>query len=373
MESIKIVFWLSVSVITYAYAGYPAVLPLLRLFIHSPVRKKSIEPFVTLVVAAYNEGSVIEAKIRNIAALNYPTDKLEVLIASDGSSDDTVATAQRLSDGSRIRVLAFPQNRGKMSVMNDAVRQARGDIIVFSDASAILDSESIRHLVENFADPGVGAVCGIYRVRRPSEARLGPQEDIYWKYETFLKIQESSLASVLGGHGQILGVRKSLYPYPSAETINDDYVIPMRVIANGSRAVYEPKAVAFEDASEMAGFQRRVRIMAGNMQQLREIRGLLWPPRILPLFFFISHKVLRLAVPFFLLLLAGSNALLLRETLYRVTGCLQLIFYGLALVGSRTTLRPRSLRLPYYVCFVNAAYLLSVCQSLQWRRKVKWK
>jgi cellulose synthase/poly-beta-1,6-N-acetylglucosamine synthase-like glycosyltransferase len=372
-ELMKIVFWSSAFVIVYAYAGYPMVLLFLRTFIHRPVRKNRIEPYVTLVVPAYNESGVIGAKIRNAASLDYPVNRLEVLIASDGSSDDTVEVAQRLSDGSRVRVLAFSENRGKISVLNDAVREARGEIIVFSDASAILDSDSIRQLVANFADPEVGAVSGIYRVQHASEARLGPQEEVYWKYETFLKILESSLASILGGHGQILGVRKTLYPYPAPGTINDDYVIPMRILASGSRAVYEPRAVAFEEASEMGGFQRRVRIMAGNLQQLREIKGLLWPPRVLPLFFFFSHKVVRSFVPVVLVSLAVSNSFLLHEGFYQLTGCFQLIFYGLALVGSQWQLKPRGLRLPYYFCFVNAAYLWSVCQSFQGRRKVRWK
>jgi len=369
----EIAFWLSVCVVFYAYAGYPVVLLFLRLFIHRPVHKDRIEPDVTLVVPAYNESRVIEAKIRNAASLDYPVNKLEVLIASDGSSDDTVETAQRLSNGARIRLLAFSENRGKISVLNDAVRAARGEIIVFSDASAMLDSDSIRQLVANFADPEVGAVSGIYRVRRAPETRLGLQEEIYWKYEVFLKILESNLASILGGHGQILAVRKDLYPYPAPGTINDDYVIPVRILVGGRRVVYEPMAVAFEDASEMVGFQRRVRIMAGNMQQLKEIKSLFWPLQGLPLFFFLSHKVFRSVVPFFLMSLAVSNSFLLHGRFYQLTACFQLIFYGLALVGSQWQLKPRALRLPYYFCFVNAAYLWSVCQSLPGRHKMRWK
>jgi len=357
----------------YAYAGYPVVLLFLRIFIHRPVRKDRIEPFVSIVIPVYNESRVIGAKIRNSASLDYPANKLEVLIASDGSCDDTVEIAQRLSDGTRIRVLAFSHNRGKMSVLNDAVQQARGEIIVFSDASAMLDAGSIRQLVANFGDPEVGAASGVYRVRHASEARLGIQEEIYWKYETFLKVQESSLASILGGHGQILAVRKDLYPYPATGTINDDYVIPVRILAGGKRVVYDPSAVAFEEAKEMVGFQRRVRIMAGNLQQLREIKSLFWPLQMLPLFFFLSHKVVRAVVPFFLILLSVSNSFLLRGRFYQLTGCFQLLFYGLALFGSQWQLKPRALRLPYYFCFVNAAYLWSVCQSVQPRRKVRWK
>jgi biofilm PGA synthesis N-glycosyltransferase PgaC len=373
LESMKIVFWSSAFLVVYAYVGYPLVLLFLRIFIHRPVRKSPIEPSVALVVPAHNESRVIEAKIRNAASLDYPVDKLEVLIASDGSSDDTVEVARKLSDGNRIRVLAFPENRGKIAVLNDAVREARGEIIVFSDAAAILKSDSIRKLVANFADPKVGAVSGTYRVQHASVARSGSQEEIYWKYETFLRMQESKLASTLGGHGQILGVRKDLYPYPSPETINDDFVISVRVLAHGSRTVYEPLAVAFEEASEMVGFQRRVRIMAGNMQQLRELKGLLWPPQLLPLFFFLSRKVVRSATPVFLVCLAASNCFLLHGSFYQLTGWCQLIFYGLALSGSRLQLKPRALRMPYYFCFVNFAYLWSMFRLLQGRGKVRWK
>jgi len=369
----KIVFWLSASVIVYAYVGYPIALLFLRIFIHRPVHKIPIEPFVSVVVPAYNESRVISAKIGNLTSLDYPPSKLEILIASDGSSDGTVEIARQFSDGNRVRVLAFPENRGKISVLNDAVREAKGEIIVFSDASAMLQFDSIRKLVANFADPEVGAVGGIYRIQQASGAHLGSQEEIYWKYETFLKMQEASLASTLGGHGQIVAVRKNLYPYPTPGTINDDFVIPVRILAGGSRVVYEPEAVAFEQASEMVGFQRRVRIMAGNMQQLREIRGLLWPPQVLSLFFFLSRKIVRSFVPFFLIALAISNGFLLSGRLYQLTGGLQLIFYGLALAGSRWKLRPRALRLPYYFCFVNAAYLWSVYQLLRGRGKVGWK
>jgi hypothetical protein len=137
--------------------------------------------------------------------------------------------------------------------------------------------------------------------------------------------------------------------------------------------IYEPLAVAFEEASEMVGFQRRVRIMAGNMQQLREMKGLLWPPQPLPLLFFLSRKVARSAIPFFLVCLAVSNCFLLHGRFYQLAGVLQLMFYGLALVGSRWQLKPRGLRLPYYFCFVNGAYLWGAYQSLQGRGKVNWK
>ncbi len=367
------IFYVSGLMILYAYVGYPLALLTLRLFIFRPVNKIGCEPAVTLIVPAYNEAGVIAAKINNAARLDYPADRLEVLIACDGSTDDTVRVAQESCDGQQFRVLPFAQNRGKMAVLNDAVRAARGEIVLLSDASAMLASDSLREIVSNFSDSEVGAVSGMYRIVKSASGLLGKQEGFYWKYETFLKSQESALSSVLGGHGQILAVRKSLYPYPSPETINDDYVIPLRIMANGNRVVYEPRAIAFEEASKMVGFQRRVRIMAGNLQQLKEIKGLLVPPRILPLFFFLSHKAARTAVPFFMLSLIVSNALLLPMHAYRLFGLSQLAFYALALVGLQWDLRPHVLRLPYYFCFVNVAYLWGAYRSMKGIGKVGWK
>jgi poly-beta-1,6-N-acetyl-D-glucosamine synthase len=369
----KALFWICVVGVFYAYIGYPLVLFLLSPFIRKPVRKSPIEPLVSVVIPAYNESRVIEAKLRNIAALDYPRDKLEVIVASDGSRDNTAELARTFSSEVPVRVLAFAQNRGKMSVLNDAVRESSGEILVFSDAAAMLQPDSVRQLVANFADPKVGAAGGTYHVRRASEAKLGVQEGLYWKYETSLKAWESSLASTIGAHGQILAVRKQLYPFPPPETINDDYVIPVRVLAGGHRVIYDTKAAAFEEASEMIGLQRRVRIMAGNIQQLKEIKGLLWPLQPLPAFFFFSHKVLRLLVPLLLILLAISNSFLLRNEFYRVIEICQAIFYALAIVGWRWNLRPAVLRLPYYFCFVNAAYLWSAIQFPLGIRKLKWE
>jgi len=369
----RILLWICTAVIFYSYVGYPLVLLLLRVFIHQRTNKSAVEPSVTLIIPAYNEAGAIAAKIRNAARLDYPSDKLELLIASDGSTDNTVELASQLCEGENFRVLVFPRRRGKISVLNDAVREAHGEIIIFSDASAMMNADSVRQIVSNFANSTVGAVSGTYRVQRDPAEQLGKQEELYWRYETFLKVQESALSSVVGGHGQILAVRKSLYPYPPHGTINDDCVIPLRVIASGSRVVYEPQAVASEAAAEMRGFQRRVRIMAGNIQQLREVKSLLWPLQPLPLLFFLSHKGTRTAVPFSMLLLAVSNLFLLEIPLYQLTGLFQLLFYSLALVGIHSKLRPRVLQLPYYFCFVNAAYLWGAYRAFQGLSKVDWK
>jgi biofilm PGA synthesis N-glycosyltransferase PgaC len=369
----ELILWFSLGVPFYAYAGYPALLLVLRLAFHRPIRKQPVEPTVTLLIPAYNEASHIAGKIRNSLQLDYPREKIEILVACDGSRDDTPEIAQGMADGVRVRVLRFPENRGKISTLNDGVREARGEIVVFSDASALLYRDSVRWLMTNFGDPAVGAVSGKYTVIGADEVGIGESEDFYWKYETWLKVQESELDSTLGSHGHLHAIRRALYPYPAPGTINDDYVIPVSVLAKGYRAVYEPRAIVYEEAREMTGFGRRVRIMAGNLQQLREIKGLLRPFRLLPLFFFLSHKVTRLLVPFAMVSALAANALLLPSAYYRSLFWLQALFYGLALLGAIFPLRPKLLLLPYYFSMINTAVFFGLYHTLTSRRTMVWK
>jgi len=369
----QIIFWIAVLVPVYAYIGYPVVLLLLRLLIRREVKKAPVEPFLSLLIPAYNEDDVIARKIENSLALDYPAGLLEIVVASDGSTDKTAQTAQKLADGQRVRVLAFPENRGKIATLNASVPQLRGEIVVFSDAAAMLFPNSVRLLIENFADPAVGAVSGLYKIVKADEVDVGKSEDLYWKYETFLKIQESQVDSTLGGHGHLHAIRKNLYPYPPPGTINDDYIIPVSVLAKGYRAVYEPAAIVYEEAHEMTGFGRRIRIMAGNIQQIREIRGLLRPFRPLALFFFLSHKVSRLVVPFAMPVALITNFFLLGSHFYFAVLGAQLIFYLLALLGMIWPLRQKILMLPFYFSMINAATFFGFYHALTQRRSMSWK
>ena len=368
----EFLFWLAAATIGYVYIGYPILLILLRSVRERPVRKQPIVPSVSLVVSAYNEAAVIERKIRNTLALDYPADRLELIIASDGSTDGTGEIAARLADGARVKVLVYPENRGKLAALNDAVPMAHGEVLAFSDASSMLAPDALRHLTANFADPEVGAVSSVYKVRDANHAQLGTQEDFYWKYETFLKKQEAALGSILGAHGSLYAIRKALYPYPPSGMINDDYIIPLRVLQKGYRVAYEPLAVAYEEAHRMGGFGRRIRIMTGNIEQLREIGALLRPLQPLTLMFFLSHKVGRLVVPPAMLLLLASNLWLLHSPFYAVSGLLQLAFYSLVIAGATGPFVPRVLRLPYYFCMINAAAFVGMYQILSGRRSLAW-
>ena len=370
------IFWASAALAVYVYAGYPILLAVLRRVAKHPVAKRPIEPTVSLLVAAYNEADVIEAKIRNALELDYPADRLEIAIACDGPNDGTTAIAQRVAaqiGGGRVRVFAYPVNRGKLHALNDTIPQLTGDIVAFSDASSMLAPDAMRLLVANFADEDVGAASGVYRVLRGDEAALGKQEDFYWKYETYLKLAEADVGSILGCHGSLYAIRRALYPFPKPGTINDDYVIPMRILSRGYRVAYEPAAVAYEEAAEMGGFSRRVRIMTGNFEQLREMKALIHPLRPGPLFFFLSHKAGRLVVPIAMLAMLGANLFLLDRPFYRALFALQLAFYALVLLGALVRLKPKVLRLPYYFCMINAAAFLGMYHALRGGRTLAWK
>lgn len=373
MTILELLFWLCLGIPLYAYIAFPAFLLLFGGILGRPVRKAQIEPSVSLLIPAYAEGEQVRRKIANSLALDYPQEKLEIVITCDGNKNETPRHAKEAAEGTRVLVLVQPINQGKIANLNAAVPKLQNDLIVFSDTSAILEPDSLRKIVRNFADPLVGAVSGKYTVIEPGAVKIGHSEDLYWRYETFLKEREASIHSMLGGHGQLHAIRRELYPFPQAGTINDDYVIPYSVLGKGYRAVYEPEAVVLEEAREMTGFQRRVRIMAGNIQQLNLLGGLLWPPRFWPLFFTLSHKASRLVVPFALLLAVALNVLLIDQPLYRWLLLGQGVFYGLAIAGVFSRLRPKVLMLPYYFSMINAAVFLGVYHAVTSRRSMAWK
>ena len=368
----KSLFWICVAVPLYVYLGFPVFLWLAAALTRRAPRREPIEPSVSLLIAAYNEAAVIAEKIRNSLALDYPAERLEIVVASDGSADATadIVRSFAAASGGRVRLLDYPENRGKMAVLNDAIPELHGEIVAFTDATSMLADNSLRILVQSFSDPLVGAASGVYRLLKKDQAQLGPQEDIYWKYETFLKVQEARLGAFSGAHGSLFAIRRALYPFPSEKTINDDFTIPMRILECGHRVAYEPAAVAFEEAQEMEGFSRRVRIMAGNIEQLREIKRLLWPPRPFVLFCLLSHKTARLLVPVCLLIALATNVALAGQYPYNWLLLGQGLFYSLAILGGMVDLKPKILRLAYYFCMVNAPLFAWIYQALRHGRAI---
>jgi len=369
-------FWVGAILVGYGYVGYPLILNALGRIRRRTVIRSAGEPRVSLVVPAYNEAHVIKAKIDNCRQLDYPTDRLQVLIASDGSTDATSELLQAASSEAIIGVV-YPERRGKVAVLNDLVRRASGEIVVFSDAASMLEPGSIRALVSSFADARVGCVSGVYRVAEARRDGEAVPESLYWRYETFVRLLESRLGAMLGAHGSLYAIRRTLFEPIDPRVINDDFVIPVTILLKGFDSVYDTRAVAWEDAAEMAGFTRRIRIAVGNYQQLglllRE-RGVWRKPQLL--FQLVSHKALRLAMPFLLLGIYLGSAGLSAHPGYRLAFAAQTLFYGLAGLGHRPEARRCGrafIAAPYYFCMLNAAILLGLYRVVRGGTPVTWK
>jgi cellulose synthase/poly-beta-1,6-N-acetylglucosamine synthase-like glycosyltransferase len=364
MTIIETMFWVCVALIVYAYAFYPIVVwGLSRLFgrlATSPALAEDDLPSVTLLIAAYNEEQVIAPRIENALALDYPADRLEVVIASDGSSDATARIVSAFEDR-RVRLLQSPLRRGKATVLNAAFRHVRGDIVLLSDANTFTDRSALRHIARWFENPRVGIVCGQLVLTDPATGRN--VDGLYWRYETFLKRCEGRLGGLLGANGAIYAIRRSSFAGIWSDTIVDDFVIPLVTrLRSGCEIVYDEDAVAYEETPHdfSTEFSRRSRIGAGGFQSIIRLRGLLNPKQGWTAFTFFSHKLLRWLCPFLLIAAFVTNLALIGVPLYQLTMTVQVLGYGLALLGLATGTRAgfRPLRLATMFTAMNAALLV---------------
>ena len=377
----------ALGLVAYTYLGYPVLLffaasvaqagrDMRFLFSRRNRRRQSGHlPKVSLIVAAYNEEAVIAEKVANCRELDYPADRLEVIIGSDGSTDGTEA-AVKSCDDSRVRFFGFAERRGKVSVLRDCVEQATGEILVLSDANTMFRREAVRKLVRHFTDPDIGAVCG--ELVLEAEEGSEPAEPAYWRYEVMLKFLESRLDSVLGANGAIYALRRKLFPQVPRHLITDDFVIPMKVKSQGYRVVYDPEAVATETNRSTAAseFRRRARIGAGNLQALYHCRDLLLPWKGPVAFSFWSHKVIRWLVPFLLLAAFVANLFLLGAWWGRALFGLQVVGYALAgvsLLCPSLVARVGLLRLPGYFVVLNAGLFWGFVTFARGRHGPTWQ
>jgi poly-beta-1,6-N-acetyl-D-glucosamine synthase len=373
---VKFAFWLCLLVLIYVYIGYPILLVAISSIRKKPVKKAESFPSVTLIIPAYNEERVIREKLHNAFSLDYPKEKLQIILASDGSSDHTVPLS-RVYREQGLTLLDYPERRGKPGVLNDAVQEAAGEIIVFSDASSLLGPDAVRKLVQNFNDPQVGCVCGDYKLAYTDKSLRGQGEGLFVRYELFLKKKEAEIGSVLGLHGAIYAFRKEIYVALPADAINDDYILPAMIVSRGYRAVFEEEAVAYEkEQSDLRSeWRRRVRIAAGNVQQMRHVAFLFNPLRGMLFVQFLSHKVLRTMTPFALMLLFVSN-MALTGPFYESLLYLQILFYFLALVGyacEKSDVRIKVLSSLFYFCLANVAVAVGVLKYVTRGAEVKWQ
>jgi hypothetical protein len=344
LAAVRALFWTSSALIVWTQALYAPALALLRRLKGSPPSAPTgaFDGFVTLVVAAYKEEAVIEVKVRNALALDWPRDRLEIIVAVDGAADATAAKARAAGAD---QVLELPRG-GKIRAQDAAVRAARGTVIAFSDANALWEPDALTQLTRPFADPQIGYVCG--RVEFTNEAGTN-QEGLYWRYEMWLRAQESALASVTGGNGAIYAVRREAY-IEVDPIMGHDLSFPFRMVKDGWRAVYQPGARASEKmVPSIEGEWARKRRMMSHGWPIVVKGGLADPRGYPPLYalMIVSHRLLRYGTPFLHVLTAlATLALLRRGRVYQVAAAAQGALLAAAFSGAKA--RP-ALVARYYV------------------------
>ncbi|HYU47535.1 MAG TPA: glycosyltransferase family 2 protein [Terriglobales bacterium] len=326
-------FWIAAALIGYSYLGYPVWLWLRSRWSPRPVRRSHQEPAVSAVMVVRNEAAIVVRKLENLLSLDYPEAKLDVVVVSDGSSDGTGGMLERFVRGGRVRTMMKPVSEGKAAGLNDAVQLASGEVLLFTDVRQQIEPGALRLLMENFADPEVGAASGELMLGDPTNGETGKGMGLYWRIEKKIRDLESASGSVAGATGAIYCARRSLLEPLPAGTILDDVLIPMQVARQGARVIFDSRARAW-DSADLGGsreFARKVRTLSGNYQLLQLAPWLLSSNNPIR-FEFISHKLSRLAVPFALLALLLAS-LFLRQPLYRAALIAQFVFYALSLVA----------------------------------------
>ncbi len=339
ITKMKYVFWFAAALVGYSYLGYPAWLWLRSWWSPRPVRRGFVEssaaPTVSAVMVVRNEESVIARKLDNLLTLDYPQEKLDVVVVSDGSSDSTPAILAGYADDSRVRALMKAEPHGKAAGLNDAIKLATGEVLLFTDARQRIESGALRLLVENFADPEVGAASGELMLGDPTSGETGKGMGLYWQIEKKIRELESASGSVAGATGAIYCARRSLLdasPLPEG-AILDDVLLPMQIVRQGFRVIFDSRAQAWDAPYLGKGreFSRKVRTLSGNYQLLQLAPWLLSSQNKIR-FEFVSHKLSRLASPFALLALFIAS-LFLPQPFYRAALGAQLAFYALSLAA----------------------------------------
>ena len=377
------VFWLAVAALAYTFAGYPALMLVLARLVPRPVARAPIQPSVSVLIAVHDEARTIAARIENCLALDYPAERLEIVIASDGSTDATVEIARRYArtGGPRpvVRVIAYPWRRGKPSVLDDTIPYCTGDIVVLGDARQRYEPDAVRRLVESFADPSVGAVSGELMLRNETGAAVGEGVGAYWRYEKLIRRAESAVHSTVGATGAIYAIRRSLFVPIPHDTLIDDVLIPLRVVRQGFRVVFDGRARAWDRVAASAREEstRKVRTIGGVLQLFARERWL-WAPGHPVWLQAISHKFLRLTAPFLMATALATSALLAPTgELYAVALGLQLAFYAAAAAGMLTARRAgvlaRLLAVPHAFCLLNLTTLVSLWRYATGRQSVQWQ
>jgi cellulose synthase/poly-beta-1,6-N-acetylglucosamine synthase-like glycosyltransferase len=374
----EIVFWLSAAALFYAYVGYPLLLLMVSAFGGRAVVRRDYTPSVSVIITAYNEERDLAAKLENTLALDYDRDKLEVIVASDCSTDRTDEIARGFASRG-VQLHRQPVRLGKTAAQNAAIEQANGEIILFSDATTAYQPDVLRVMNRSFADPAVGCVAGRLIYVDPTRSSVGRGARSYWSYETFLKKHESHVGSLIGASGCLYAVRRSAY-VPLYHEACSDFLIATKMVEQGLRAVYEPDAVCMEETNRRTDkeLRMRVRVITQTFTDLWRHRAMMNPFRSgFYAIQLLSHKVMRYLVPFFLIfILLASMALAPRSIFYAVMLFAQAIFYATAALSwalEYLGVHSQLLSLPQYFVLTNLASLVACYKFLSGERYARWE
>lgn len=381
---LKILFWVLLSLIFYCYFGYPVLIYLWSVFLKKEVKKCAIEPTVSIIISAYNEEDCIEAKIKNLLTLNYPKSKIEIIVGSDGSTDKTDVVVSRYAS-SNLSFYVFEQRRGKMATLNDLVAKSQSEILVFNDARQSLDQNALRELVTNFCDSSVGCVSGeLHFVPLQQAGGTAKGINLYWKYEKFLRACESQAYSMLGATGAIYAIRRNLFTQIPQNVVLDDMYVPLKIIQMGFRAIWDPAAKAYDKVADnpQEEHRRKVRTLYGNYQIFQLFLDLLNPLTSPIAVQLLSHKFLRIIMPFLLIGLFLVNFILAHTSfIFQLFLMGQIIFYLLAATGwylrsnrnRLLTLFSKICYVPYVFCLLNFSALIGFFKFAKHQQSVTWE
>ena len=373
----EVALWASLATLAYTYAGYPLLLAGWSRLRPRPTVGSPCEPTVSVVIVAHNEADRIGRRISNVLGLDYPRSRLELIVGCDGSSDATSAEARRFS-GQGVRVVDFVRRRGKSAVLNALIPQARGDIVVLADVRQRFHRQALRRLVAGFSDPAVGGVSGeLVLLPDRGRSQVGEGSGVYWRYETFIRRREALIHSTVGATGPIYAIRRRLF-HGLPPSLLDDVLIPLSIVRQGYRVLFEPGAIAYDRTprSARAEFARKTRTIAGHYQLLFRHPWVFVPGLNRLWFQTLSHKACRLLGPPCLATALVSSIVLAANPVYRLLLLVQVVFYGAAAAGRATRglgRRPAVLNLAYVFCLLNWATVVALFKAIRMRGRVTWE
>lgn len=374
----EVFFWLCATALFYTYVGYPLLLVVMDSLRARAVQRADYMPTISIVITAYNEERDLQAKLENTFALDYPKDKLEIIVASDCSTDRTDEIAQSFA-ARGVRLHRQTERLGKTAAQNAAVEKAHGEIILFSDATTLYQPDVLGVMMPNFADPTIGCVAGRLVYVDPAQSSVGHGARSYWGYEVFLKERESRICSLIGVSGCLYAVRRSAY-VPLYNEACSDFLIATKMVEQGLRAIYEHNAVCTEETNRRVDreLRMRVRVITQTFTDLWRNREMMNPLR--SGFYavqLISHKLLRYLVPLVLIVCFGASLLLATGSIfYAAVLIVQIFFYAAALISwllERIGIRSRLLALPQYFVIANLASLIAIYKFLRGERYARWE